>query len=614
VALFLPQAASISKFTGGYKPVLDYPDLADGETNYSENVEYGIDGDLKTRQGSERLYNRFLIDTGASSVGAVINVHFNFGKQGLSQTLQVVCAGDSIYNYNSNTANAIRTDLSANSETFYTFAQTSDPRSGSDDILLMSNGIDPIQLWNGSGTAILLSSFTSASGVPIAKYILTHKERVYAANVFDASDVDAPQKVMVSGFGTDGAANPHIFRDSFFAGAVGRQGPITGVKVLQDQIIIYTENSIWKFTPGTGNNLDTGALSEIQESIGCLAPLSLVDVGNFHLFLSKKGIYAFDGTTIKHVSPFIDTDIIDGSNQGYLKFAKATYDKTKNQYKIYYAGQASTRNNKGLIFDLNLGIWLPPVTGRQVSYISTFENTGGIETVIYGDYKGFLYEDSKGLADNVAFGQGATFSATSISGQIISVDVSSVFSASNIMGGDGLAGQVIRVIEGNGIGSVNVIESNTSNTITIEGTFQSAPNSGSMFTIGGIGAFWKSRDYSFGHEDVLKIFRDVRIRATESGNFNLVLTYFVDFKEANRATTANVNMVNSGFAWGAATSLWGTVRWGGRPTIVKKVNLRSTSDQSLLGNWLALQFQTDRHNESFQLRGFDITLKPVGKR
>jgi len=596
VALFLPQAVSVSRFVGGYKAVSDYTDLSDTETSDSKNTIYGPNADIEKRLGSIKLLN--------SSVGnsGVIVGHYYFDKLGGSGAFHIVAAGDSLYNYTSSTASAIRTGLSGNnSTTFWNFVQIQDPRSAADDIAIGTNGADPIHVWTGSGTAVLLSSFTSATQVPIAKFILSHKERIYAANITDAADADSPVKVARSGFGSDGAADPHRFRESFYAGGSSRNGEIQGLKVLNDQIMIYTRRSVWRYSPGTG---DLGDLQELQGSLGVLAPGSLVDAGNYHIFLSERGVHVFDGVNFVHISEKVDEDILGNSNFSRIQNAKAVFNARNNQYILYYADGGYDRNNRALVYDLRIKAWQPPVTGRQVSCLSHFFDSTGAEREIYGDYKGFLYQDGGGTNDGLLTGYNGSPTSQTFNTM---TDSAGEFPTA----GDGLRGIMVRIISGRGEGQERIIQSNDSNVITLESDWTNPPDSSSVYTIGGIDAHWRSKDYDFGGHDLIKLFSALYLRCREDGNYNLTLHYIVDFKELAQAASRLVSLLENGFAWGVG--VWGTAIWGARSTIRRKINFSNISTQITNGTHLAVRFYNGRANETFRISGFDLETKPIGK-
>jgi len=607
VALFLPPSVSVNRFVGGYKRVSDYTDLSDTETNDAENILYGPKGDIEQRLGSRKFLNEKLTESTTSSTsGEPITGHYFFKKTGETTGVHVVAAGDSVFNYNTATANAIVTGLSDNSNVFFQFVQIGDPRSAADDIVVFTNGTNVMHFWNGSASALAFSEITSASGIPIAKYILAHKNRIYAANLLDSTDVDSVVTVKLSSFGTDGAPDPHIFRDSFVVGGAGRQGPINGFKVLNNQIIIYTRNSIWKFSPGSGNTISTASLVEMQESVGLLAPFSLVDVGNFHIFLSDRGFFAFDGTTVTHISEKIDEEILNDSTLSQLALAKAVFDKKNNKYICYFAHDGNPQNNRAISFDLRLRAWHPPITGRNASYVSTFFDSNDSEKIVYGDYSGFLYEDGIGLNDGIETGFNGTTDSSTFN---TLTDDDAAFSTANA----GLAGLSVRIIDGPGEGQTRTILSNTSSVLTLEKNWSSLPTSAtSLYTVGGINTFWTSKDYDFGNHDLVKLFRHVTVRARREGSAQMVLNYLIDFNSLAQAGTSTLSLFSDGFVWDV--SRWDQATWGISTNFKSKVSLRSIGTQSTQGTHLKLRFSNERANDRFRITGFDIELTQAGKR
>jgi len=602
MALFLPPAVTINKFKGGFKSTPDFSDLNDTETNNSRNVVYNPNSDIEKRKGSLRLLNTRLASTGVTA-GAVVTGHYHFAKLGSSQTFHVVAAGDSLFNYSSATASAIRTGLSGASNSFWNYVQIQDPRSASDDIVVMSNGVDPIQVWNGSATTINLSSFTSATSVPIAKYLLQHRNRIYAANITDTAEVDAAVKVFRSEFGTDGVPNPHRFTQFFYIGGSSKDGAIQGQKTLNDDIIYYTEKSIWKFTPGLG---DVNDLQRIVENTGLLAPFSLADVGGIHIFLSERGVMTFDGNNITSLSSkVVDDFLLDDTNLSVLKFSKAIYDVELNQYKLYIPKSGSNRNNIGLIYDFRTLIWQPPIEGREVSFLSSFFDSNDKTKIIFGDYRGYLYEDDRGNSEGLASGYNDTAAAATANTLTAS---SATFSTAN----NGLSGFLLKIVSGAGEGQERYITTNTSSVLTLESDFSIIPNSASKYTVGGINSYWRSKDYDFGGADISKLFKSINTRLREEGNFNLKLHYFIDFHKIGRAGLKNISLLESAMIWGL--SKWGEASWGREDVISPKTKLTSINNQSIIGRHIAFRFSNQYADQPWRINGFDVEFKAIGKR
>lgn len=604
MALQLPPAVSISKFTGGYKANSNYTDLMDSETNDAANTVYGTTMDISQRNGSLRLYNYNLFSTSDTATGRPITGHYFFKKLGTTTSYHVACAGDSIYNYTSSTANAIRVGMTDNSNTFWNFIQVQDPRTPSDDLVMMTNGSNPIQVWTGSATAVALSSFTSATQVPVCNYLLNHKERIYAISIVDATDADASVRVYRTGFGVDGNADPHRFTENFYVGGSSKDGPIQNAGVLNDQIVFYKRNSIWKFNPSSG---DVGDLYQLQDSIGLIAPYSLANCGDFHMFLSDRGVYAFDGNNLILVSDKIDNEFIINSNQSQLQYAKAVFDFQRSQYILYFPTTGSTRNDRAIVYDTrpSMKFWQPPITGRRVSYISTFLDSNSKRRVLYGDYRGFLFEDDTGSNDGLSTGFNGTVSSATINTM---TDTTASFPTT----GQGLSGMLLKIIDGTGVEQERTIASNTATTLTLESSFSAVPDTTSLYTIAAIDSYWRSKDYDFGAADITKLFRHISARVKEVGNITLNMHYIVNFKSLAAATLAQILQYVNGFAWGLGT--WDSSRWGGVDVIRKKISLVSTASQSTSGTHLALRFSNRRANETFKMSGYDMEIKALGKR
>ena len=608
INLRFPNAVSINRFIGGFKSTSDYTDLEDTETSDALNCIYDIDGDIKQRKGSVKLYNTRLTET-SSTARVPITGHYYFEKLGTTATFNIVAVGDALYNYGTATASVIRSGMNNASSTFWNFVQIQDMRSASDDIILATNGVNPIQLWNGSGTAIALNSVISATQVPIARYILQHQNIIYAANIEDSANADASVKVARTEIGSDGAPNPHRFTESFFVGGSDRNGEINGQMVLGDSIIYYTQNSIWRFTPGLG---DVNDLEMVKEDIGLFAPFSLVNAGNFHVFLSERGVFIFDGQTTTHISAKVDDIILNDTNQSSLQYSKAVFDQEKNQYKLYIPVRKfdrNTRNNVGLALDLRFSppIWQPPIHGREVSYISSFQDSDSRYRVIYGDYEGYLYQDESGLNDGAEVGYNDNAHTATTVSSLRTVSATNLPTAN-----DGLSGLIVHVYSGTGEGQTRVIASNTSNTISPTVSFTIAPDGTSKFTIGGIRSYWRSKDIDFGATELTKLFRQVFITLEEQGQSNLDLFYIVDFNRLNAATMATVSQLFDGFTWG--TSLWGGARWGNTSNVRRRISLRNTTAQSINGTHLAVRIGKDRANETWKISKIDFITKERGRR
>ena len=110
--------------------------------------------------------------------------------------------------------------------------------------------------------------------------------------------------------------------------------PITQLLPLGNDLIIYKNDSIWAMK---GDNAENWFREKINQSIGCVAPLSVADVGFGHIFLGSDNVYFFDGNSVisigNKIKPWLDaipTDLRSKAAGVYynnfyrLSFAKST--------------------------------------------------------------------------------------------------------------------------------------------------------------------------------------------------------------------------------------------------------------------------------------------------
>lgn len=448
--LTLPRANSLRNFDGGYDSNKSFATLPDNATEDAENVIITRQGGIAERKGYRRMLNTALTDSGlkngSTTVEAVkVKNHFQLVKSGGSVEIKrhVVHAGKAVYQYTSQTASIIAS-LSGSNVMY--FAQIQDPRDGTDDVVVMTNGNDEVKLWNGTeSSAVNLSAQTSATGVVSAKFVASLKNRIYLLNVNDSTDVDSNVKVLISAFSDQGVPRPQRFEDNFYVGGADKTGPITGAVVLKDQLIIFKRNATYKFSPGAGRIIDTAQLVQMDEQIGCIAPGSIAVIGNAVLFLGELGVYAFDGNNFTYVGDPIEKELADSNRKSVFK-ARGIFYRKENQYWLSYPSSSGNENDTILVFDLTKRIWFPPYTGLNVTTLSTFLDSRQDQRIISGDQYGFLHKQDFGYADGVT----GTFTGyiSEVQNESVILDNTADFPIT----GDGIGGTKVRIVSGTGQG------------------------------------------------------------------------------------------------------------------------------------------------------------------
>jgi len=266
------------------------------------------------------------------------------------------------------------------------------------NICYMSNGTD--DLLEFDGTEVIINE-----NAPKGKYIVAHNNIL-----FIAGNSDDPSFVFYSDIGlldadgsgnnwTDGDGNLQNFKVSTDDGDV-----ITGITKLQSNLVIFKSNSIHVLYGDNPNNFQLR--ENVVSNIGCIAPMSLVNVFNRLIFLYRDGFYSFDGSTIdiisksENVKPSIEKIIYPKKCSG------AIYD---NKYIFSYPEGSSEYNNKTLVYDISHQSWYR-LEGLEIEKFNNFDGSqDGQVTVgeIYfgssSDSKIYKYDNKKNYDEKIYY-------------------------------------------------------------------------------------------------------------------------------------------------------------------------------------------------------------------
>lgn len=627
MALHYAPALTLNNLVAGYNSNADFNTLGDNQVNDGKNVEFTRVNTFKKRDGYVRMLNTALtktglrVDTGLSGRG--VYGHFQLVKQNNNTNIKthVVAAGPNIWNYTSATASIVMSGLKDDGRQWF-FEQIMSPDDGSDDVVVGVNGIDPPIYWNGTdASATFLSSVTNSSGVQSGKFIASLFGRIYIANINDVSDVDSTSKIILSSFDSAGVPTPQIFSSElfFYVGGSDKYGGITGLAVLNGELIIFKRNATYKFTPAAGRQLSDSdiadlhsySLNQMDENVGCIAPGSITTVGNTVLFLSEYGLYMFNGSQFKYIGGPIEQDL-KNINFSLKEKAYGVFNRSKNQYWLSIAEQSVNHNNVVFVYDIPNDRFFPPYTNMRCDVMSQFENVYGEDNILCGDHQGYLYQLDRGTADGVEIGQNIVATTITSSGTVLNFDSSGI-----THGGDGLRGLSIWTVDSRGIVDSNnrIITDCTNTQITVSPGFGSAITTANTFILAGIDSYIRTKDYAIESPDVDKLYRQVTVRAKQLGSIDYNLNYIIDFREASRVGSAAISQLNLDYiTFGVCTTFETCGAWGPAPTKLLTKNLRVFDTQPLVGKYFGLKFYNNNANEPFEIYGFDIVAKVVGRR
>jgi len=200
-----------------------------------------------------------------------------------------------------------------------------------DKILVASNGVDPIMKWTGTGS---ISTFGS-TGVPTtAKYIgyfgAAMYEHFLAAWTTDGG-TNMPQTLEIA---TAGA--PETWSGCYYD-FLQKNDEIIGMQILKNRLIIYKNKSISMAypTPEGGNtdpfDMEQDVIIDIEIPVG----RTVVNFGDYHMFLGLDNVYKFDGLSLMPIGTEIINTMKNEWNGAYMSHAFAFTIPNENLYCIF---------------------------------------------------------------------------------------------------------------------------------------------------------------------------------------------------------------------------------------------------------------------------------------
>lgn len=177
---------------------------------------------------------------------------------------------------------------------------------------------------------------------------------------------------------------------------------ITGIRVFRDQLIVFTERSIYQLT---GRSVADFKLDPITRDLGCTEPDTIQEVGGDIMFLAPDGLRLLSATERNNdfglavVSRPIQKDLINFLSR-HTTFSSLVV-RAKSQYRIFGYNAAFTSSaSEGIISVLRSpqggeGIEFAKLNGinARVAYSDYIEN---VERVLFANSDGYVYNMESG--------------------------------------------------------------------------------------------------------------------------------------------------------------------------------------------------------------------------
>jgi len=283
---------------------------------------------------------------------------------------------------------------------------------------------------------------------------------------------------------------------------------ITGITSFFDQLIIFKRNTIYILS-GTDETNFSIQRAQSDTRVGCVAARTIAVADNYVLFLSERGVYAFDGLRTIYVSqkiePVFDRTYEDQSvrfNWTQQGLATATNYKngSRNWYVLNIPTGSSLYNRYTWIFDYVQKIWFP-FKGIDVDAMAIA--TENNEPRLYTARTGFLWRQDD--TDSDGWIHIPSYSTTDVNTPTTLEDFTQVEIQSQATGGGANTltdatlgatdpnehnGKQIHIYGGTGAGQTGTITGNTPNPpgpviFTVAPAWGVVPDATSLYTVGG---------------------------------------------------------------------------------------------------------------------------------
>ena len=253
-----------------------------------------------------------------------------------------------------------------------------------------TNGTNTPWYYAGSGSC---STMAVPTGVVKAKYIRQFNNYLFIGNVAIGA-TDMPSRIYWSGL-----KDPATWTSDQFIEVSKDDGQsITGLKVLGDRLVVYKERSIYNvyFTGDADIPFILPGGGKSNSTVGCVAPWSIQEVENGHVFLSFDGLYYYDGLNSYKLSDRITSTLTTAIDQ--TKFAQGVSCVQKSKNKYFLSLPTSGNNNRIIVWDYYNNAFSIYV-GLSASAMMTAYIGGIDERPYFGDYGGYLYRMDYGSDD-----------------------------------------------------------------------------------------------------------------------------------------------------------------------------------------------------------------------
>ena len=329
-------AFKIKNFAGGLNQSADDSLLSVNQSRDAQNVDVSS-GTLKTISG----YSKYIATAAPAGITRLMKFYKNNTSTGAVTSYLLAATATAIYYWTGSAWTSLATGLTSGDWDYFNY------QIGATDVVIMGNGADTMKKWDGTTFADL------GGNPPNMKSVTLHSERIWGTGV-----KATPNSVYYSdtiGKGHTGPENWTIAEDR--AGVVSVPtwdgGVCIGISNIFSDVVIFKTNNIFRVV---GTYPSVYEVKQVYSSVGAIAEKTIVSGNDRAFFLSKDGLYYYNGVSAYPLLGDMAKDVV--INPSYAKNAVSIIHK--NVLYCAFPEDNSTANNAVFVYDLlnkNLMIW-----------------------------------------------------------------------------------------------------------------------------------------------------------------------------------------------------------------------------------------------------------------
>lgn len=366
---------------------------------------------LKARPGCSSLYDILPASQEVFHMDRYVDLSNNVYLMAVGRVKTVGTL--SFYYWNATTLAWV--DITGSLSLSCTHAQNPSSCSFAGKWLFCCGGACDLVYWAGTGNCAKVTNADS-NQVPHPKpyFVFANSSRVFLGNIEDGLGTRIQYRIDSSDYLVYNSYNPGTDRSSKYQDLMTESDPVVTGATLKDTMVVYKDRKIY-----TSTSIEAPlffAFRGASSGIGCIAPRTLVEYKEAHIFLGDDNVYMLSlGSGVKAIGDPIAYRIDDLIENSYVRETFALLDKHNYQYTLFLPKKGTTSLNSTLTLDLKTGAWtegeidtavLQPRCGS--SYHSgpwnSIVHIGAEESYIY------KYSSLNTLDGTTAFVPSATFS------------------------------------------------------------------------------------------------------------------------------------------------------------------------------------------------------------